>query len=70
MLLLQNAYFTELGLNPSPLQAVDLMHDVELGVGKAIVTHTLRLFLAAADGAIEEFDTRSVLPNVAKYLFI
>jgi len=42
------------------------MHDFELGVGKAVIMHILRLFLAVAEGVIEEFDTRSVLPKLAK----
>jgi len=69
-LLLQNAYVTELGLDPSPLQAVDLMHDFELGVGKAVIMYILRLLQAVADGVIEEFDTRSVLPKLAKHSLI
>lgn len=40
--------------------AVDLMHDVELGVNKAIIMHVLRLLLAVGEGAIEVFDARSV----------
>ena len=60
MLLLQNAYSTELSIDPTPLMVVDPMHDVELGVGKAVITHTFRLLLAAGDNLIEEFDARSV----------
>lgn len=43
--------------------AVDIMHDVELGDGKAFITHVLRLFQAEGGGAIEEFDARLVLSN-------
>ena len=46
--------------------AVDLMHDVELGVGKAIVMHVLRLLLAQGQGVIEKFDAQSVLSSVVK----
>lgn len=64
--LLQNAYFTELNVDPSALMAVDLMHDVELGVGKAIVMHVLWLLLAQGQGVIEKFDAWSVLSSVVK----
>ena len=60
MLLLQNAYSTELSIDPTPLMVVDPIHNVELGVGKAVITHTFRLLLAAGDNLIEEFDARSV----------
>lgn len=46
--------------------AVDLMHNVELGVGKAIVMHVLRLLLAQGQGVIEKFDAWSVLSSVVK----
>jgi len=46
--------------------AVDLMHDVELGVAKAIVMHILRLLLAQSQGITEEFDTRSVPSSTIK----
>jgi hypothetical protein len=39
---------------------VDLMHDIELSVGKAINMHILHLLHAEGEGAIEEFDARSV----------
>ena len=58
---LQNAYHTELGLNPSELMSVDLMHDVELGLEKQVLLHHLRIFNAAGKGVVEEFDARSVL---------
>lgn len=58
MALSQNAYSTELGIDPSLLMAVDVMHDVELGVGKALAMHTLRLL--QVEDMIEEFDARSV----------
>ena len=39
--------------------AVDLMHDAELGFGKGIIMHGLRLLVV--EDMIEEFDARSVL---------
>jgi hypothetical protein len=57
---LQNAYYTELGLEPSPLMAVDLMHDVELGIEKQVLLHHLRIFNAVGKGTGEEFNARSV----------
>jgi hypothetical protein len=57
---LQNAYYTELGLDPSSLMAVDLMHDVELGDEKAILLHTLRILHAIGGGTVQDFDARSV----------
>lgn len=58
---MQNAYVTELGIDPTPLMAVDLMHDVELGVAKAIIMHILRLAMAEGGGKLEEFDARQVI---------
>jgi len=66
----QNAYSTELGIDPSPLMAVDLMHDHEFGTGKAVIIHGLRLLLAAGDGLIQEFDARSVLSVLGSNSFI
>jgi len=57
---LQNAYYTELGLDPSPLQAVDLMHDVELGLERHVLLHLLRIFHTAGKDIIQDFDARSV----------
>jgi len=68
-LCLQNAYFTELGVDPSPLMAVDLMHDAELGFGKGTVLHILRLLLAEGGNATEEFDTRSALSVMGETFF-
>ena len=38
--------------------AVDLMHDVELGLEKQVLLHHLRIFNAAGKGTVEEFDAR------------
>jgi hypothetical protein len=45
--------------------AVDLMHDVELGVGKAVVLHILRLLVVEC--VIEKFDERLVLGGVTNF---
>ena len=66
----QNAYFEELSLNPSLLMAVDLMHNIELGINKAIITHILWLLLAVGEGVIKEFDARSVSLEAANCSFI
>lgn len=50
--------------------AVDLMHDVELGVAKAILMHILRLLLAEHGNLIEEFDAQSVLSHAAGPSFL
>ena len=61
----QNAYHTELGLDPSPLQAVDTMHDIELGLERQAFLHELRIFHAVGKDTVQEFDVRSVPPKVA-----
>ena len=42
------------------------MHDVELGVGKAVVLHIIWLLAAEGGGALEEFDARLVLVEVVE----
>ena len=59
----QNAFYTELGLDPSPLQAVDLMHDVELGIEKQVLLHHLRIFNAISKDTVGEFDARSAFSS-------
>ena len=61
-------YFTELGIDPCPLMAVDLMHDAELGFCKGIIFHALRLLAAEGEGVTKEFDARSVLSYIMKLL--
>lgn len=56
----KNAFFTELGINPTPLMAVDLMHDVELGFGKGIPIHILRLLQVLGQSSTDEFDAQLV----------
>ena len=55
---LQNAYYTELGANPAELMPVDLLHDWELGVGRNVGTHNIRILHAIGGGAINLFDAR------------
>ena len=69
MKLLQNAYHTELGLDPCPLMVPDLMHDYELGIERHTLLHNLRIFHAAGKGIIQEFDARSVLSKVEACCF-
>jgi hypothetical protein len=64
----QNAYYTELGLDPSPLMAVDLMHDVELGLKKQVLLHMLRIFHTVGKGTVQDFDTRSVPSKLVRSL--
>jgi len=45
------------GLNIYPLLTVDLLHEFELGVWKAMFTHIVRI-LATHPGAVGELDRR------------
>lgn len=54
----QNAYLTELDANPAELMPVDLLHDFDLGVGKSVFMHVLRILYAIGKGAVNTFDTR------------
>ena len=66
----QNAYYTELGLDPCPLMVPDLMHDYELGLERHKHLHDLRIFHAVGKGIIQEFDARSVPLKVAVYTLL
>ena len=61
----QNAYHTKLGLDPSPLQAVNTMHDIELSLERQVFLHELRIFHVVGKDTVQEFDARSVPPKVA-----
>jgi len=37
---------------------VDLMHEWELGVGKALFTHLLRILMSLDEGLLSELDRR------------
>lgn len=54
----RNAYYTELGANPAKLMPVDLLHDYEIGVGKNVTAHNIRILHAIGGGAINLFDAR------------
>lgn len=63
----QNAYYTELGANPADLMPVDLLHDWELGVGKNVFTHNIRIFHAIGRAAINLFDARWALRSTQRW---
>jgi len=46
------------GLDLYSLLTVDLLHEFELGVWKALLTHILRILTAHSADAINEFDRR------------
>lgn len=48
----KNAFVEHLGsgFNPSKMLVVDLLHEFELGVWKALFTHLIRVLFAAGDG--------------------
>ena len=54
----QNAYHTELGVNPATIMPVDILHDCELGVGKGLITHNIRILHTVGEGAVNTFDAR------------
>lgn len=54
----QNAYYTELGANPAELMPVDPLHDWELGVGRGVCAHNIRIFHTIGRAAINLFDAR------------
>lgn len=56
----QNAYHTELGVNPATIMPVDILHDCELGVGKGLITHNIRILHTVGEGAVNTFDARYV----------
>jgi hypothetical protein len=58
---LQNAFSERLlshGFNFYQMFTVDLLHEFELGVWKAIFTHLLRILYAIGDGKIQELNKR------------
>jgi hypothetical protein len=61
VLLRQNAFsdkLTPLGLNMFDMLVVDLMHEVELGVWKAVFIHLLRLLDCHDENLKHELDQR------------
>jgi hypothetical protein len=57
------------GLNVYPLLTVDLLHEFELGVWKALFTHIIRI-LSLYPGAVSEFDKRYPLMACAAPTYI
>ena len=49
------------GLNVYALLTVDLLHEFELGVWKAVFAHIIRILSAHNLGAVHELDRRYVL---------
>lgn len=57
----QNAFskkLGEFGFNLFSMLVVDLMHEFELGVWKAVFIHLVRILYALGNGAISEFNRR------------
>jgi hypothetical protein len=46
------------GLDLYSLLTVDLLHEFELGVWKALLTHILRILAAHSPESVNEFDRR------------
>ena len=47
--------------------AVDVLHDVELGFGKDVPLHVLRLLHVVGGGAVQTFDARLVPESSRNY---
>lgn len=60
--------FSESGLDFFSLFVVDLMHEFELGVWKAVLTHLIRI-LHTHPGMIGEFDQRYVTFFISNFSF-
>lgn len=61
---IQNAFskrLGHLGLDFFSLLLVDLMHEFELGVWKALFIHLLRMLTAQDKSLVDELDCRSVV---------
>ena len=57
----QNAFSTRLsehGFNFYPMLIVDLLHEFELGVWKAVLTHLIRILYAKGRDKIQTFNKR------------
>lgn len=58
---IQNAFSTRLsghGFNFYPMLVVDLLHEFELGVWKAVLTHLMRILYAKGKDRIQTFNKR------------
>lgn len=59
--ILQNTFSKKLrvhGLNVYSLFVVDFLHEFELGVWKAILTHLIRIMYAQGDSTVTKFNDR------------
>jgi hypothetical protein len=59
--IVQNAFSTRLfehGFNFYQMLVVDLLHEFELGVWKAVLTHLIRILYASGEGKIQAFNKR------------
>ena len=54
----RSAYYTELGVNPATIMPVDILHNCELGFGKGIVIHNIRIFHVLGQRAVNMFNTQ------------
>jgi hypothetical protein len=60
---LQNAFskkLAPLGFNLYPMLVIDILHDFELGIWKALFIHLLRILNAADKTLVDELDRRYV----------
>lgn len=46
------------GFNVYQISVPDLMHEFELGVWKAVLTHLIRILIAAGGDLVQQFDQR------------
>lgn len=72
-ILSQSAFSTRLskfGFNVYAMLVPDLMHEHELGVWKAVLTHLLRILYAQGQGRIQELNRRYVLkPSMSFFCY-
>ena len=54
------------GLNVYALLTVDLLHEVELGVWKAVFTHIIRILSVHSPQSVNELDRRYPLASVLR----
>jgi hypothetical protein len=60
----QNAFskrLSKFGFNLFPMFLVDLMHEIELGVWKALLVHLLRMLESVHENLLHEFDKRRAI---------
>ena len=65
---MKNAFsdkLSALGFNLFMMLVVDLLHEFELGVWKAIFTHLLRILDSLKGGKLHELDRRCVCSHVS-----